>query len=1321
MPDLLFDRECAALGELWRLIEARRAGAEELSVASVRDEQIGRAAEENELQILTEKQERERAETDAATQKEEKSLSVRLAAEEAVAQSALAEERRRLEAEEREGRERIEGALKDALWMADSVAEGERKNLQEQLQTVRSKAKAHEEQIASRWTELEPLLSLVALEREDVEPEKKSPQTKGKSPADPEASLIQASELMRFMREQALLKWMGWPRTLVVAVLVWAVVSLPALWLRPPIIWPIIGFMAGLLAALGTRTFLHSLARKRLQFLGAEFAGLLHEAGRRINDQVRHAETELAARRTDVHNKCIVERRHAQAIHKPLLDKHLERIRSERDTLERQYDTSIPALLRRNRQTLETARQRHKEARARCCARHEKERHDAETARTARIRDLDLTSDRKARKLQQLWESGANTLLAIFSELQASGSRVRETNSSSPNPGPLTPELPFGTLTVNVRELTGEMEGAKLAPMPASPIQVPVFLPFPRLGGLLLQAFGQGRMVAVQVLQALMLRFLTSLPPGKVRFTILDPVGLGENFAAFMHLADHDEALISSRIWTEPAHIDKQLTDLTVHMENVIQKYLRSQFRSIEDYNARAGEVAEPYRILVVANFPNNFTPQAARRLVSIVQSGSSCGVYALISLDTRQPLPQGFQVEDLEQLCLNLFWREDQASVASDEESEIAETRLDIALSPVRPAPVAQGQFRWRNPDLDRFPLELEMPPAIDRVIETVQRVGALSRDATRVRVPFSFIAPAEDEVWKGDSRNGIAVPLGRSGAVRRLSLQLGQGTSQHVLVAGKTGSGKSTLWHALIANLALIYSPEEVELYLIDFKKGVEFKPYATHLLPHARVIAVESEREFGLSVLQRLDSELRQRGDLFRAAGVNDVASYRQSRPESRCPRILFIVDEFQEFFVEDDRLSQEAALLLDRLVRQGRAFGLHVLLGSQTLGGAYSLARSTIDQMAVRIALQCSEADARLILDKDNGAARLLSRPGEAIYNDTNGSIEGNEVFQVVWLPEEQREEALRTVRKRVEQQLPNVAARLPLVFEGNTPAELEHNPILACLLLSARSVSGDGKTEGIGKAWLGEPIAIKEPTAALFRPQTGNNLLIVGQNDEAALAMFASALIGVAVQAPTAQFLVMDGTDAHAPHAGYLKALMESWPGSMAMVERTGITAALAALSEEMNLRHKGTSSDRSERYLLINGLQRYREFRRADDDVGFGRRGAERTISPLEHLQSLLRDGPLVGIHLLIWCDSLANVTRSLDRQGLRECGQRVLFQMSAADSSHLLDSPLASRLGQNRALFYTEEMAQAEKFRPYGLPSLAWVSEIKERLFRGE
>ena len=351
-----------------------------------------------------------------------------------------------------------------------------------------------------------------------------------------------------------------------------------------------------------------------------------------------------------------------------------------------------------------------------------------------------------------------------------------------------------------------------------------------------------------------------------------------------------------------------------------------------------------------------------------------------------------------------------------------------------------------WNDPEFGRFPLSLDTPPPAEFATRQIQRVGAAAKDARRVEVPFDFIAPPEGAWWTRDSRAGIDVPLGKSGATKRQHLELGQGTSQHVLLAGRTGSGKSTLMHALITNLALNYSPDEIDLYLIDFKKGVEFKVYATHQLPHASVVAIESEREFGLSVLQRLDGELRLRADKFRDAGVQDINGYRNVPGTPPLPRILLIVDEFQEFFVEEDKLAQEAALWLDRLVRQGRAFGIHVLLGSQSLSGAFTLARSTLGQMAVRIALQCSDADAHLILSETNVAPKMLSRPGEAIYNDANGAPEGNHFFQVVWLSDERRESYLEKLHDLAAERKPALA-RTPIVFEGDAPADLALNALL----------------------------------------------------------------------------------------------------------------------------------------------------------------------------------------------------------------------------------------------------------------------------------
>ncbi len=650
-------------------------------------------------------------------------------------------------------------------------------------------------------------------------------------------------------------------------------------------------------------------------------------------------------------------------------------------------------------------------------------------------------------------------------------------------PTAIPPIVRFGGSPIRLAEIKGGVpEDQQLRPARLD-FTLPVLVPYPRRSLLLLKSSGPGRARAVDVMQSVMLRLLTALPPGKVRFTIIDPVGLGDNFSAFMNLADYDEQLVASRIWTDTAHIEQRLADLTKHMENVIQVYLRKEFHSIEQYNAFAGEMAEPYRVLVVANFPANFSEAAVQRIKSIVASGARCGVFVLMSVDAKLPLPRNCQMPDLESDGLVLRWSE--------------------------------GHFLSEHPDFGPLLVNFDPPPPPERFKDILRTVGSAAKGAGRVEVPFSHIAPEEKDWWTADSSSGIDVALGRAGAMKLQHLDLGSGTSQHVLISGKTGSGKSTLLHVLVTNMALRYSPDQVELYLVDFKKGVEFKAYARAALPHARVVAIESEREFGLSVLERLDAELRTRGDLFRQRGVQDLKGFRAAQPDVKMPRILLIIDEFQELFVEDDRIAQESALFLDRLVRQGRAFGIHVLLGSQTLGGAYSLARSTIGQMAVRIALQCSEADAHLILSEDNTAARLLTRPGEAIYNDANGLYEGNHPFQVVWLTDGDRDDYLRRIGELAEQK--HYRSVPPIVFEGNVLADPSDNPDLRELL------TADSWPESAPAvpAWLGSAVAIKGPTAAVFRRQNGSNLLLVGHREEAALGVMSACFISLIAQHATA--------------------------------------------------------------------------------------------------------------------------------------------------------------------------------------------------------
>ncbi len=496
---------------------------------------------------------------------------------------------------------------------------------------------------------------------------------------------------------------------------------------------------------------------------------------------------------------------------------------------------------------------------------------------------------------------------------------------------------------------------------------------------------------------------------------------------------------------------------------------------------------------------------------------------------------------------------------------------------------------------------------------------------------------------------------------------------------------------------------------------KKGVEFKVYAAMELPHARVIAVESEREFGLSVLQRLDVELKERGEIYRQLGCQDLNGYREARPEVPMPRVLLVIDEFQEFFVEDDKIAQEVTLLLDRLVRQGRAFGMHVVLGSQTLGGQYSLPKATLGQMAVRIALQCSEADAHLILSEDNTAARLLTRPGEAIYNDANGMMEGNNLFQVVWLSDERREKYLERIQEMRREH--NIQKPPPIVFEGNLPAEVRKNPLLNELL----SKTEWPEAPKADSAWLGDAISIKDPTSVVFRPQSGSNVLIVGQNDEAALAMMIMGALGIAAQHPpvgpqACRFYLLDGSPVDSALSGQLGRLKEVLPHPVTNVTWRDLAATYGGLAAEIKRRQESTSDDQAPLYVFIYDIQRFRDLRKSDDDFGYSRYDEDKPAPPSKLFSDVLRDGPPVGIHTIIWCDSVNNMNRTLDRQGMKEFENRILFQMSANDSSTLIDTPAGSKLGENRALYYSEEANRIEKFRPYGIPEIEWLEGVKKR-----
>ncbi len=884
--------------------------------------------------------------------------------------------------------------------------------------------------------------------------------------------------------------------------------------------------------------------------------------------------------------------------------------------------------------------------------------------------------------LEQAWSDAASTLRSLReAAAEASAGTAPHITLENWSEAPLA-TAPFAELAIGSIAVTG----ADIPPGPPSDprlawaeppcVDLPIGLHLESAHYLQIDCPAAHRAEGVRMLQSVLFRLVTSMPPSMIKLMLADPVGLGETFAGFMHLADYENAAVS-RVWSEPRHIESQLAKRTEHMERVIQTYLRDEFDSLADYNRHAKAIAEQYQAVVMADYPAGINASGAKRLESILSAGGRCGVIAIVLRDTDREIPEHLESADRIQPDIGL---------------RFDGTRWEIVHPPLKDFP---------------FTPAASTPP--EAMAGMLHRIGEAAVEGQRVEVPFEVIAPTDEARWTRTTETELRVALGQTGANRYLEMSLGRGTTQHALLAGRTGSGKSTLLHVLITNLALWYSPDEVEFHMVDFKKGVEFQTYANHVLPHARVIAIESDREFGLSVLQKLDRELRRRGDVFREASVQDLAGWRSKRSE-RMPRILLVVDEFQEFFVDDDQIAQEAGLLLDRLVRQGRAFGMHVLMGSQTLDGAFSLARSTLGQMGVRIALQCTEADSYLILNDDNPAARMLRRPGDAIYNDAGGKLEGNTPFQVVWLGDAERDDVLEGLSRLDADRFPG-APRPQFVFRGNVPSLLSSDEAIL-ERIAAAPTSPDTLT-----LLLGDPIAITEQTRLTLRPQSGANALLVGQHAEAANALLIAALLQAASDLPAAaspdqeglMIWVLDGTPPDALFAGRLAAFGERLPHQVTRVTSRNVEAELQRLTDILDAR-AGTGRAGGA-HILVLGLEpgRIPLLRPADDDFSFSM-DEDAAAAPDKQLAALLRDGPVAGIHSMLWFDGLNNLNRGLSRASQREFHAKVLFQMGANDSGQLIDATAAADLGPNRALLHMDSFGTIEKFRPWGIPDAEWL-----------
>ena len=823
----------------------------------------------------------------------------------------------------------------------------------------------------------------------------------------------------------------------------------------------------------------------------------------------------------------------------------------------------------------------------------------------------------------------------------------------------------------------------------APSLRLPLLVPFLRRGSLFLR--GPDPDALRRLLQALLLRLVVTLPAGRLRLSLADPLGMGVHLSAFLRLPDALRNVGAERrsapaapIATRQEEIARQVQALEAHLESVLQTRLQNLYPDVEAYNAQAGELAVPYHVFALTDFPAGCDERTAAELVRLARNGPRAGVYLLMTWNDAQKMPRDFDPQAL----LGAG-----AVIALDEAGRLLPSSL----------PGMADVLSLQDPPL-LIPDTPPDPGAINRLLEAVG--AAAQRQNTAL--PFRRVAIPPAERWQASSLEGMRVPIGTSATGEVHEFILGQEGSivHHGLIGGAPGSGKSNLIHVLITQLALRYAPEEVAMYLVDFKEGVGFQDYLR--LPHARAVGLESEREFGRSVLRYLQGEMEERGRRFKQAGADSLVAHRL-RTGERLPRILLVMDEFQVLFAEDDPIGRECGRILEDLVRRGRSFGIHVLLSSQTPSGAGLYSNRLFNLMALRIAFRSQPNEAQAILGDGNTAADRLERVGEAIYNDELGHKERNVLVRVAFLPPEERRQMLEEIGRLAAAR----PAQPPVTFEGRAPARLESN---AEWLEHARTPKASPRRRPPAvRLWLGEPVEIKSPTAAVVERYPRSNLLIVGGNDEQAYGLLLAALLSLAAQyAPEEVRLAV--TDFARPETvgyGLWSGLGLPHPLEVAGPRQAGalLTQLLALLDQRLS----GEAAP-TEVFLLIPGLQRWRELRSTD---AYGTQQSE----PAKGLTRLAEEGPEVGIHLLAWADSLATAERVFKRSGLAHFDLRVALQMNDKESTDLLGSPIAARLGENRALFRHEdwEAGRLEKFKPYALPDEEELARLIALLRSGE
>lgn len=566
------------------------------------------------------------------------------------------------------------------------------------------------------------------------------------------------------------------------------------------------------------------------------------------------------------------------------------------------------------------------------------------------------------------------------------------------------------------------------------------------------------------ILHKVLLRLLFALPVDKQEYFVFDPIGLGKTVSKFNSLFSNEKLFPQKKILSSTLELKAALKDITKYIldlqSNVFN--IATDCQDWDSYNRRLYSQRElrrmlPYKVFIFTAVPDGMDQECFDMFRTLIVHGKQCGLLVLFSFNEAILNTEDSKMKKMEIELRGCIKNSVQLHKVFEEDN-ISNRFENLEIENVG----------------EKFPDDYQLSILLDELkgIAEKQNSQGMSFDEIMEHGPM----------FNCNSRNGLLIPVGCGASGNSfIELDIGDATP-HFLIGGTTGSGKSNFLHNLIMSACCRYSPNEMRVYLLDFKEGVEFSQYANPNLKHAKLVATEADTEYGITVLKHLVEEKEKRYTAFKTCGCKDIQGYRDKNPNEIMPRIMVVIDEFQVLF--GNAQKDQTISTLEMLAKQGRACGIHLVLATQSLKG---IDFSTLGpQFGGRVALKCSAEDSKYLLGgitSNNEEASELKVP-YAILNTSQGSVSGNIKFMI---PRAEEKKIAEWIAK-IENKCNDISIETETkIFEGQS--------------LPKRSSKSNVSQKTNFQITFGELMDYNaEPFSINFRPRVTDNLLICGHDD-----------------------------------------------------------------------------------------------------------------------------------------------------------------------------------------------------------------------------